>query len=475
MIVGQRRAPALALLAGLLTACTSGPDYRRPAVPIPIAFKEVDPAAGAWKLARPADRAVRGAWWVVFGDGTLDALMVDLAKGNQNLALAQARFLEAQSLAQASRAAQLPTLGVSASAARVRNSADVPGRSALTVGPNSDFVLPLSVSWELDLWGRVRRSVEATAASEQAAGADLESARLSTAAELALDYFELRALDRQRALVERTVKAYEHSYALMGERLRHGIATPADLAVQDTLLKSTRAQRVDLDIARAQFEHAIAALQGKPPADFALPEAETVSPLPLIPPGVPSALLERRPDVAAAERRMVAANAQIGVAKAAYFPVVSLGGGFGFEGSGLASWLQWPSRLWSFGPTAALGLFDNARREAGVRGAQAAYDGTLAAYRQTVLGAFQEVEDNLAALRLLGVEASLQGEAVAAARRSLDLVTRRYEAGLASALDLVKVQVDALASERVAVDVSRRQWTATVRLIKALGGGWAEP
>jgi NodT family efflux transporter outer membrane factor (OMF) lipoprotein len=460
----------------LLAACTLGPEYEKPSVSTPQSYKESAAANGAWKTATPLDQANRGPWWILFDDPVLHELEKQAAESNQNLVIAQAQYRQARALAQSAKSGTLPTVTAGASVTRFGKSANAYNNTSNNVGPANDFALPVEVSWEADIWGRVRRTVESAQAGAQAAAADMEAVRLSIHAELATNYLLLRSIDRERELLARTIVAYEKTHELTVNRHEGGIASDTDVAQAETQLQTVQAQAVDLRVHRAQLEHAIAVLVGKAPADFSLPAAKAATDAdpqpPVVPVGVPSELLERRPDIASAERQMAAANARIGVAKAAFYPTLSLGAVAGFESSKASNWLSWPSRMWSLGPDLSATLFDNDRRGALSDQAQAAYDGTVAAYRQTVLSAFQDVEDNLAALGILAEEARIQNGAVKSAQRSLSLATNRYVGGAASYLDVVVAQAFVLSNERAALDISRRRLTASVRLIKALGGNW---
>jgi len=459
--------------AAVLSACTVGPDYVKPAVDAPKAYKEVPPESGPWKVATPRDQASRGQWWTVFDDPVLNELEQQVAASNQNLKAAEAQYRQARALAQAASSAYFPAVTAGASVSRYQKSSNAYGVVPSIRGPANDFALPLEVSWEADIWGRVRRSVESAQASAQAVAADVEAVRLSIHAELAIDYFLLRGIDSERDLLTRTIVAYGKAYELTVNRFQGGVASDADVAQAETQLKTAQAQAVDLRVQRVQLEHAIALLIGKSPADFSLPVVDSNPLPPGVPVGVPSELLERRPDIAFAERQMAAANAQIGVAKAAFYPTISLGAVGGFESSKASNWLTWPSRFWSLGPDAVITLFDADRRKAISDQAQAAYDGSVATYRQTVLTAFQDVEDNLAALSILAEEAQAQDGAVKASQRSLNQATHRYTNGAASYLDVVIAQTFALSNQRAALDISRRRMTASVRLVKALGGDWS--
>ncbi len=451
--------PALALLA----ACTVGPDYVRPDTETPTAFKE------GWKTAQPRDGELRGNWWESFNDPLLSDLLKQVSISNQNLALAEAQYRQARALVQSARSGYMPTVSAGASADRSRSSAS--GTSA-DRGVRDNYSVSLDAVWEIDIWGRVRRGVESSEAGAQASAADLESLRLSAQAELATNYFQLRSLDTQKQLLDDTVLAYERSLKLTENQYAAGIVAKADVVQAQTQLKSTQAQALDTGVQRAQLEHAIALLIGKPASSFTIEPAPLVAEPPFVPAGMPSALLERRPDIAAAERRMAQANAEIGVAKAAYYPTLSLSAVVGFQSSVLSDLISAPNRFWSVGPTLAQTLFDGGARRALSANAIAAYDGNVAFYRQTVLTGFKEVEDYLAALRILEEEARIQDEAVQSARQSVLLTTNQYKAGLVGYLNVIVVQAAALNVERSAVDIRNRRLAASVGLIKALGGGW---
>jgi NodT family efflux transporter outer membrane factor (OMF) lipoprotein len=449
----------------LFAACTVGPDYKRPSTVAPAIYKEWS----GWKVAQPKDEALRGAWWELFQDPRLNALaeLVDIS--NQTLAAAEAQVRQARAAVQAARAGYFPTLSVDADVTRARSSANVANTKSTTL---TQYNLPMDASWELDLWGRVRRTVESQRATAQASVADLESLRLSAQTTLAQSYFALRIQDAQRQLLEATVATYQRSLAIVQNRYAVGVASRADVAQAETQLKSTQAQLVDVGVQRAQLEHAIAVLIGAPASTFSIPFEPLTVALPAIPVGVPSALLERRPDLAGAERRVAAANAQIGVAEAAFYPSVTLSGTLGLVSTAFGDWFSLPSRVWALGAAISETVFDGGLRKAVTEEARAAYDATVASYRQTVLTAFQDVEDNLAALRILEDEARVQDEAVHAARQALTVVMNQYQAGTLSYLDVVVTQTTALANERAAVDIYGRRMTAAVLLIKALGGGW---
>jgi len=459
---------ALAGALTLLTACTVGPNYVRPTAEVPGVYKEME----GWKVAQPKDHLVRGAWWEIFNDPQLNAFEEQANISNQSVMVAEAQFRQARALVQAARAAYFPTVTVGASFTRSRRSANVGGGTGATTGATSDYLLLADASWEPDLWGRVRRTVEASKASAQASAADLESTRLLVQAELAQNYFQLRTLDAQKQLLDTTVIAFQKSLELTKNRYAAGVASKGDVLLAETQLKTTQAQAIDIGVLRAQLEHAIALLVGRQASLFSIP----VAPLGLVPPtipvGIPSELLERRPDIAGAERRIAAANAQIGVAVAAYYPTVTLSASGGFESSNLSKWLTWPSRFWSVGPGVSETVFDGGLRRAQTAAARAAYDANVASYRETVLTGFQEVEDNLAALRILEEEAKVQEEAVSAARQALTVAINQYKAGTVNYLTVIVAQAAALNIETNELGILGRQMTAGVLLIKALGGGW---
>ena len=464
----KRFAPVI-VLASLLAGCTVGPDYKRPDAPVPEAWKE---AAGKWKTAEPKDQLPRGRWWDVFEDPALSALEEQLEVSNQSIAGAEAQVRAAAAISRGARSAYSPTVTTPPSASRSQGAqgrASTTGTASPTV---SFYQLPVDASWEIDLFGRIRRSVESGVASEQAAGAQLEAVRLSMQAQLALLWYALHGADAQQQLLAANVAGYEKALDLTTNRYRQGIVSGVDVAQARTQLESTRAQLTELGISRAQLEHAIAVLLGRPPSAFAIPAAPLPAKPPQIPVGLPSGLLEMRPDVAAAERRMAAANAQIGVATAAYYPTLTLSGAVGYEASSLTDFFSLPNRFWALGPAFLATLFDGGRRKAATAQATANYDATVASYRGTVLGALQDVEDSLVALRLLEVEAAQQAEAVAAARKALAIAKSRYQVGVTTYLEVVTAQIVALSVERTAVDLATRRMTASVNLVRALGGGW---
>ncbi|KAF1044806.1 MAG: Outer membrane protein OprM [Herbaspirillum frisingense] len=464
-----------ALMASFaLAACSVGPDYARPQMEeAPAVFKE----GQNWKPAQPRDLGADGKWWEMFGDPQLNALVAQVDISNQNLALAEANFRSALALVQSSRSAYSPTLDASASASRGRSGSSGSSSSSSSSSSSggsvrNSYSFALNASWEADIWGKVRRDVEASQASAQASAADLAGARLSAQAQLAQNYLQLRVLDAQQQLLEDTVQAYQRSYQLTQNQYAAGMVAKADVIQAQTQLKSAQASALDNGVTRAQVEHAIALLVGKTPSTFMLPKAPLAAAAPPIPQGVPSMLLERRPDVAAAERRVASANAKIGVAKAAYFPSLTLSASGGYQSSTFADWFSLPGRVWSLGPQLAQNIFDGGARRAATAQAIASYDGTVAEYKQAVLTAFQEVEDNLAALRILEQEADVQNEALQSARQAVTLVTNQYKAGTVSYVNVITAQATALSAERTSLDILNRRMAASVLLAKALGGGW---
>jgi NodT family efflux transporter outer membrane factor (OMF) lipoprotein len=451
-----------------LAACSVGPDYVRPDAQVGTEFKE----AQGWKPAEPRDHELRGKWWEVFNDPLLNDLIEQVPISNQTLAAAEANFRQARALVQATRSAYYPTVSGELSATRAQPSTNA-AAAQISRGAVNSHTLAADASWELDLWGRVRRSVESNTAGAQASAADLESARLSAQSALAQNYFLLRSLDAQKLLLDDSVAALERSLQLTQNRYTAGVAAKVDVVQAQTQLKTTQVQALDVGVQRAQLEHAIALLVGKPPSTVAIRGAPRAALPPPVPVGLPSVLLERRPDVAAAERRMQAANAQIGVAKAAYFPSLTVSASAGYQSNSMADWFTAPSRFWSIGPALAATLFDAGRRSAVTDQATAAYDATVANYRQTVLTGLQEVEDNLVALRILEAEAEVQQEGLAAARQTLELTLNQYKAGTVSYLNVVIAQTAALAAERNSVDIQARRLLASVLLVRALGGGWS--
>jgi NodT family efflux transporter outer membrane factor (OMF) lipoprotein len=451
-----------------LTGCVVGPKYHAPAVQAPPAYKEL----GDWKPAQPNDQNLGGTWWTIFEDPQLDALELQVSVSNQNLKAAAAQYQESRAVLRYYRADYYPTVTAGPSATRTRVSANSPTSTILRGATYNDFVLPFDVSYQADVWGRVRKNVESYREQAQASAADLATVNLSMHADLAVDYFQARSLDAEEQLLNSTVTQYEQALELTQNRYDGGIASEVEVEQARTILQTTRAEAVDVGVSRAQFEHAVAILIGKPPAEFSLPPLPLTAPPPHIPVGVPSDLLERRPDIAAAERLVASANAQIGVAKSAYYPLINLGAVGGFESSAITTLINGPSGLWSIGLTATETVFDVGRRRALNDQARAAYDSQVASYRQSVLDGFQQVEDNLAAVRILENEAKIQDEAVVAAQHSLDLSITRYKGGVTSYLEVITAQNAALADEVTAVNILGRRMANTVLLIQALGGGW---
>ncbi|MCX5822168.1 MAG: efflux transporter outer membrane subunit [Deltaproteobacteria bacterium] len=450
----------------MLFGCAVGPDYQRPSVPVPAAFKEMK----GWKEAEPRDAGIKAEWWTTFSDPLLNSLEEQVSISNQSLAQAEAQYRQARALVQGARANYFPVISTSAAAKR---SWQPTGNGVSGTNPTDQYSLSLDAGWEIDLWGRVRRQVESGTASAQASAADLQALRLSIQAELAQNYFQLRTVDAQKKTLDDMVIAYQKALELTKNRYATGVAAKADVVLAQTQLKSTQAQAIDIGILRAQLEHAIALLTGKAPADFSIPVVPIAPTLPQIPIGIPSDILERRPDVASAERKMAAANAQIGVAKAAYFPSLTLSASTGYLSTRLADLLTAPSFFWALGPAAlAQTLFDGGARKAQTEQAIASYDATVAAYKQTVLASFQQVEDNLAALRILDEETLVQDEAVNSARESVVLTTNQYKAGIVSYLNVITIQSIALTNERTALGIRGQQLNAAISLIRALGGGW---
>jgi NodT family efflux transporter outer membrane factor (OMF) lipoprotein len=452
-----------------LFGCTVGPNYHTPTVDTPPAYKE----AADWKPAQPNDQNLGGDWWTIFKDPDLDKLEQQVNVSNQNLIAAEAQYQQARAALRYNRADYYPTVTAGLSGNRERVSSHAPPPGSTFVGITySDLVVPVDVSYEADVWGRVRRTVESYREQAQASAADLATVNLSLHADLAIDYFEARSLDAEEQLLTSTVKEYEDALDLTESRYQGGLSSEVEVEQAKTQLDTTHAEAIDVGVLRAQYEHAVAILIGKPPSELSLPPLPLTAPPPLVPISMPSELLERRPDIAAAERRVAAANAQIGVAKSAYYPVIGLSAGGGFESTSITTLLSGPSGIWSLGGSALGTVFDVGRRRALTDQARAAYDVQVAAYRQSVLTGFQQVEDNLAALRILENEAKVQDEAVVAAQTSLDLSNTRYTGGVTSYLEVTVAQSAALADEVTAVNILGRRLANTVLLIQALGGGW---
>ena len=459
----------LAACLFLSIGCAVGPRYSRPTVPVPTTYKEV----GNWKPAQPSEQNLGGNWWEIFQDPQLNALEQQINVSNQNLKAAEAQFRQARALLRYARADLYPTVTTAPAATRIHNSDNRPPRSGIFSGITyNDFVFPFDLAYQADIWGRVRRSVESSRAQAQASAADLATVNLSIHADLALLYLQARSLDAQEQLLNSTVADFEQALQLTENRFHGGLASALDVQQAQTQLQTTRAQAIDVGVLRSQVEHAVATLVGQPASGFHLPPLPLTTPPPRIPVGLPSQLLERRPDIAGTERRVAAANAQIGIAKTAYFPTINLGASGGFESGTITTLISGPSILWSAGPAALMTLFDVGRRRALNEQAQATYDQTVANYRQTVLSGFQQVEDNISALRILEQEAATQDAAVGAARQSVTLATNRYKGGITSYLEVITAQSAALTNEVTAVNILGRRMAATVLLIQALGGGW---
>ncbi len=462
------KAAAAAGFSLLLVGCAVGPKYQRPSAPPSPAYKEM-PGNAEWKTATPSEGTLRANWWEIFGDPQLNQLESLVPAANQSLKQAEAQFRQARALVRLNHANYYPTVNGQVS---ITNSRSNTSNFGLSRGAFTDYSLPLGASWEPDFWGRIKLSVENATANAQTSAADLQNVRLSIQGELAADYFQLQGLDMEQKLLRDTLAAYERAVKLTIDRFNGGVASKADVAQAQTQLASTRAELTDLGVIRSQLEHAIAVLTGQPPSALTIAPGKIQAPPPPIPPGVPSELLERRPDIAAAERQVAAANAEIGLAQTAFYPTLTLTANGGVQSTSITTWLRWPSRFWSLGPTLAQTLLDFGRRKAQVQGAEAAYDATVAGYRQTVLAAFQEVEDNLSALRILSQEALQQDEAVKGAQESLKLEMDQYKAGTVSYLNVITTQTIALSNEITAVGILSRRMTAAVQLVRALGGGW---
>ncbi|MDE1161211.1 MAG: efflux transporter outer membrane subunit [Acidobacteriaceae bacterium] len=460
----------------LLTGCTVGPKYKTPTAALAPSFSEAAPSTKDWKAGQPRDTDHKGEWWRVFEDQPLNDLEAQIAGANQDLKTAEAHFNIARGVVRGARASYLPSADAGVSAGTVRTSANAPYfLTDLANNGSPNFSLPIDLNYELDLWGRVRHEVADARAQAQASAADLENVRLSLHAELALDYFALRGADAQAQLFDRTIKAYEDALQLTKDRFQGGLAISSDVAQAETQLEQAHVQRIDVDVKRRQLEHALAVLVGQPPEAVHIPvQPLSVNPpaIPVLQAGVPSELLERRPDIAAAERRVASANEQIGIAKAAYFPTLSLSALMGIQSTSASNWFSWPSRMWAVGPSVSQSVFDGGRRRAASEQARANYDATISTYRQTTLQAFQQVEDNLAAQKLLGEEATRQHRATMASLEALDTFQSRYQGGLGLYLEVVTSQTTALINQRTEIELTTRRLDASVLLIKALGGSW---
>jgi NodT family efflux transporter outer membrane factor (OMF) lipoprotein len=480
----NRSLPAtLSLCTLLLAGCRIGPVYEKPVAIAPPAFKEAPPAAfgedNGWKTAQPADAQVKGDWWTMFGDAQLTALESQVDGANQTLKVAEANYQAAQAQVAFYRANRAPTVGVAPFLGATRTSSNQPyfNQNSAAAGANGvgDLSLPFALNYEVDLWGRVRRTIAQAGDQAQATAADRENIRLSLHAELATDYLDLRAADAQKKLLHDTVGAFERALQLTQDRYDGGASPLSDVSQARTQLQAAQVQETDVDVQRARLEHAIAVLIGKAPAQLTLARTPvTVDPpvQPAVPGLLPSQLLERRPDIASAERRVAAANEQIGITQAAFYPQLSISAAAGFVGTSAVNWFTWPSRFFSVGPTFSQTLYDHGRRRSLTNVARANYDGTVADYQQTTLTAFGQVEDNLAALHQLEIEAEQQKAATASAQQSLDLFNIRYEGGVDNYLQVITWQTSLLQNQRNDIDIQRRRLDDTVLLIKALGGGW---
>ena len=479
----------LAATSCLLTGCMVGPKYHTPSADTPVAYKELTPAdyknMDGWKVAQPKDDALRGKWWEIFNDPQLNALEEKVNVSNQNIAAAAASFFAARALVKEARSqlfptvstnpsitAQRPSSNAKAGGSSVSSSGSGNGSASSSTGTFADYTLPFDATWQPDLFGRIRNTIKAAAYGAQASAADLENTRLTMQADVAMDYFELRGQDTLKQLLDSTVDAFQKSLDLTTALYETGIGTEESVAQAETQLESTQAQDFALGIQRAQFEHAIAMLTGQPASTFSMPVEPLNASPPAIPLGVPSQLLERRPDIAAAERLVAQANAQIGIARAAYFPTVTLSGAAGLESSSIAAWFAWPSRFFSVGAAGAETLFDAGLRRATVEQFRSQYDETVANYRQGVLTAFQQVEDNLVMLRILSAEIQDQDKAVNSAERALAFATDRYQLGIDPYLNVITAQTALLSNRETAVNLRIQQMTASGGLIEALGGGW---
>jgi NodT family efflux transporter outer membrane factor (OMF) lipoprotein len=467
---GALLAPMLAVLA--LGGCEVGPSYKAPPVPAPPAYSD-NGHNGDWSAAAPSDAADRGDWWTIYGNSELNNLEARCAKANQNIAAALHAYEQAHDLVRENRASLFPAVSLGASASRNRLSDTTPLRAAGAATEYREFLIPLNISWEPDLWGGVRRQIESSAANAQASAANLANTRLSLQGMLAVTFFQLRGLDLQAQLLRSTLDAYTQAHQLTQARLKGGLASEIDVDEAQTQLEETRAQLVDLGVQRAQYEHAIAVLVGESAINFHIPDQPLTGTPPAIPTGVPSELLERRPDIAAAERQVAAANALIGVAKAAYYPNISLGAAGGVESDQVSKVFNAGSAEWNAGPSVSQVIYDAGRRKAQVDYALAQRAQATALYRQQVLSAFRDVEDQLAALRVLEQEADVQQRAVDAARRSTALSVLRYKRGLAAYLEVLTNQTTELNDERLAASLAARRMVASAQLQMALGGGWS--
>jgi NodT family efflux transporter outer membrane factor (OMF) lipoprotein len=471
------------LALGLLAGCKPvGPNYHRPAYQAPAAYKETgaptavvpppNPVGGSWQPANPSDGLLKGKWWEIYQDPQLNRLEDRIATDNQTLRQATETYLAAHDQVRAARAALFPTVSAGVGASRNDVSKNGPSYSSSRSNPYGDFQAEGQASWEPDFWGRIRRTVEQARANAQASAADLAGVDLALHSEMASDYFQLRGLDSDIKLLQTTVKDLEGQYDLTEKLFKGGIGTEVDVAQAQTQLEQVRAQLVDLSVARAQYEHAVGILANYAPADFSIPPTPLDIALPQVPVGVPSQLLERRPDIAAAERRAAAANAQIGIAVSAFYPNITLSGSGGFESEHIGTWLQGPSALWSLGGQATELLFDAGQRHALTDQARHTYEADAASYRTTVLAAFKDIEDQLAACRVLEQESTIERRAVDSAQHSYDLSNQRYKGGATSYLEVLTADATLIQNQRTAIDLTTRQFVASVSLVRSLGGGW---
>jgi NodT family efflux transporter outer membrane factor (OMF) lipoprotein len=472
--------------AVLLAGCTVGPKYHTPSAPTPTAYKELTPAnfptTDGWKVAQPKDDELRGKWWEIYNDPQLNALEDQIDISNQSIAAAAASFFSARAMVKEARSQYFPTLSTNPSISQIRQSASLRTFSTGSGGGGSssanlsftEYNLPFDASWQPDLFGKIRNSVRSQVYGAQASAADLENTRLTVQSELAIDYFSLRSQDALQELLDSTVIYYQESLKLTQALYETGIDSDEAVAQAETQLETTQAQATGVGLTRAQFEHAISVLVGKPASDFSIPVEPLRAKSPAIPFGLPSQLLERRPDIAASERLMAQANAQIGIATAAYYPTVTLSAMLGLESTSAATWFTWPSRFWSVGPALAQTLFDAGLRHATVQQFRGAYDQTVANYRLAVLTGFQQVEDGLSALRILSLEIQQQDTAVRSAERNLKVATDRYKLGIDPYLNVITAQTLLLSAKETAVSLRNQQITASVQLIEALGGGWGK-
>jgi NodT family efflux transporter outer membrane factor (OMF) lipoprotein len=470
-----------AVTSCLLAGCTVGPKYHTPPAETPAAYKELTPAdyknTEGWQVAQPKDDALRGKWWEIFNDPQLNALEEKVNVSNQNIAAAAANFFAARALVKEARSQLFPRVTTNPAITVQRPSATMSsgkagGSTSSSTSTFTDYTLPFDATWEPDLFGRIRNTIKSAAYGAQASAADLENTRLTVQADVAVDYFQLRGQDALKQLLDSTVVAFQQTLDLTRTLYETGIDSDEAVAQAETQLEATQAQDAALGVQRAQFEHAIAMLTGQPASTFSIPIEPLSSSPPAIPIGVPSQLLERRPDIAEAERLVAQANAQIGIARAAYFPTVTLSAAAGLESTAITSWFTWPSRFFSVGPAAAETLFDAGLRRATMEQFRAQYDQTVANYRQTVLTAFQQVEDNLASLRILSVEIQFQDTAVKSAEKSLAIAQDRYKLGIVPYLNVLTAQTALLSNQEIAVNLRIQQMTASGGLIEALGGGW---